>query len=447
MRLWEQAGKQDGIAGSGERRLTMDLYDRIGRMSNALSLHAESVMRELKGELGDRAELIVEQVMRALIEVDRQGRAIRRPIAFGQLVRETGFGQPEIKQVIEAMRAETRFFLRPGPPENIDDGTVIDVGHEALMRCWQRMADPKNGWLVEEFRSDLRWRSLLVQAEGFESNSSNVLPPTMTEERAGWLKSRNAVWAERYGGGWERVQALITASLAATTRERKREQLYIRRLRLSVFVSIVLTILASFLAFSFHRAKQEAEDAKQLAKSREAREQQIALALAEANEKLAKSLDQSAPNVAEQLRTITTQAAKDLNTQVAQSETAPTSSTAKADRLRVYVQIANESQREKARELERELEKQAVDGAKIVVPGIELISSFKGNSTLRCLRSNECEAYGQKLVDAVNSILQAPQVQLLDLSARYGQAKNIRPWQYELWFGPGDIEMKDTSAK
>ncbi len=266
MRLWEQAGKQDSIAGSGERRLTMDLYDCIGRMSNALSLHADSVMGELaESELGSRAELIVEQVMRALTEVDRQGRAIRRPIPFSRLVKETGLEPPEIKKVIEAMRAETRSFLRPGPPESIDDDTVIDVGHEALMRCWGRMADPKKGWLVEEFGSDLRWRSLLVQVESFESNDRNVLPPDMTEDRAKWLKSRNAAWAERYGGGWERVQALITASreaaAAARRQEEDREQKR-KTLNIGFWFALILIFVLLGVVLGFDWRKNEVEQQK-----------------------------------------------------------------------------------------------------------------------------------------------------------------------------------------
>jgi hypothetical protein len=259
MRLWEQADKQEGIAGSGERRLTMDLYDCIGRMSDTLSLHADSVLEDLaESELGSLAEPIIEQIMRALIEIDRQGRAIRRPVPFRQLVNETGFGRPEIKKVIEAMRADTRSFLRPGPQDNLDDDTVIDVGHEALMRCWRRVADPTDGWLVEEFRSDLRWRSLLVQAESFARDSSNVLPPALTEERAEWLKSRNAAWAERYGGGWERVQELIKASQETAAARRREDQK--RKTRNIVLLALgLITILSAVALLSVNSQRKEAE--------------------------------------------------------------------------------------------------------------------------------------------------------------------------------------------
>ena len=52
----------------------------------------------------------------------------------------------------------------PFLPDAIDDETVIDISHEALIRRWQRIADPARGWLQEEFRDGLIWRALLVQA-------------------------------------------------------------------------------------------------------------------------------------------------------------------------------------------------------------------------------------------------------------------------------------------
>jgi hypothetical protein len=451
MRLWEQAGM---AAASGERRLNMDLYERVGRMNNALSLHAESTLEELtRSDLGKRAEQIVEQVMRALIEVDRQGRAIRRPIPFHRLADETGYGQLEIGKVIETMRAEARSFLRPGPPDVITDDTLIDIGHEALMRCWRRMANPKDGWVVEEFRSDLRWRSLLVQAESFEVDSSNVLPPAMAEERAEWLKGRNAAWADRYGGGWERVQGLISASLKAVKREKRRWWILTALL---TTLGIVVLFLTSYVLIQRERTKKaiwesqvamtaraNAEEARKHADSLRQEAENTARTLQEAIDKLANSKPDAA-------RALITKAEQALNDQIRRSErtvdfSTVDSSTSRTDGLRVYIQIAGESQRPAAQALKLMLEQPGKDSTTIIVPGIELINWFKGNSTLRCFRAEECKAFGQELVDKINGILQTPQVVLQDLSASYGQVHNIRPWQYELWFGPNDdIILGDT---
>ena len=493
MRLWDQACSQDGIAGGGKRRLSMDLYDRIGCMSNALSIHADSVMKELaKNDLGSRAELIVEQVMRALIEVDRQGRAIRRPIRFRQLVDETGFGEPDVKKAVEAMRAETRSFLRPGPPENLDDDTHIDIGHEALMRCWRRISDPKDGWLVEEFRSDLRWRSLLVQAESFEADSSNVLPPAMIEERAKWLKTLNAAWALRYGGGWERVQRLMHASLEESKKRKAEEEAsrrlqenlrdYVQKLsklRLGMALLLVLLAVCLMLAYTAYReSKGKNEAVQRLATELDESKRQFEVAtnsrnaeaearaaaeaaraesdaLAQKNEKLAKDLQdvvsemkraaEAAPSETV-LQSTVTKAETQIKDQIGNlTDTASSSppispqSTSGSKSPRLYIHIADNNQRSDAHGLELKLETLQLGGAAITVPGIQLVKASPPDSELRCFRSEECSNEAKELLQKINGLLSTPEVRLQDLSGRYG---NTPPGHYELWFAPGPIQLK-----
>lgn len=443
-------------------RLTVAALGPDQHLADLLSNQADEIKNTVEPE---GTGSVVENLFRALTEL-AEGKAVRRPQSLSDLVIVTGADEKRVREIVDAFRAEGVSFLRPYGEEPIAGTDLIDISHEALMRCWRRMDDrkTKTGWLFEELRSGARWRSLLDQAESFEGDSSKVLSPAMTEDRAQWLKSRNAAWAERYGGGWKRVQALIAASLATAAEAKRLEEERLlaveqaRRFRLLRWGVPLLVFLLCVSLVAVWYSWRERDIAR--TETHEATSQsQLAFQLREEAEEKAKLLEEKAKLLEETIQKLSKydQAdAKKLSTKaqqfssarrLSQPETPPNLSTSQVVSLRVYIQIANESQREKARELELQLEKQAVDGAKIIVPGIELISSFKGYSTLRCLRANECEIYGQKLVDAVNSILQAPKVQLLDLSARYGQATNIRPWHYELWFGPGDIELKDTSAK
>jgi len=247
----------------------------------------------------------------------------------------TGVDEKRVREIVDTFRAEGVSFLRPYGEEPITGTDLIDISHEALMRCWQRMADPKDGWLVEELRSDLRWRSLLLQVKDFEGDASNVLPPATTEERAKWLKSRNAAWAERYGGGWERVQALITASQAAAAEVRRLEDERLlaveqarrfRLLRWGVTFLILLVCIIGFLAWvSWNKAKT-AEKEKDEAKS----QSELANNLRIDAEKKAKLLEEAI----QKLSSYNQQAAKALtaaeqisNVPITQSETTPTSST------------------------------------------------------------------------------------------------------------------------
>ena len=89
MRLWDRAGA-DGSAG-GPRQLTRATYDAIGRMTDALSRHADEIFAQCAEEA-----LAIEQAFRALSEVDREGRAIRRALRFDKLLAETGVSESDL---------------------------------------------------------------------------------------------------------------------------------------------------------------------------------------------------------------------------------------------------------------------------------------------------------------------------------------------------------------
>src|SRR5262249_61261252 len=80
------------------------------------------------------------------------------------------------------------------------------------------------GWVHQEFRDGLVWRSLLVAADSFEAEATNVLGAVTTSERERWLGRRNRAWARRYGGGWERVLKLMAASREARDHQRAQEE-------------------------------------------------------------------------------------------------------------------------------------------------------------------------------------------------------------------------------
>jgi tetratricopeptide (TPR) repeat protein len=264
-RLWEQAGKdiagQDATASvtmtddpvPKTRRLTEQHYADIGRMSEALSRHADEILQQAG------PEHVVEKVFRSLSEVDKQRRAIRRAISFSRLWEETGEPEPAVRDVVDRFRADDCSFLGPSKssePELKSD-TQIDVGHEALLRRWKRVsgdpgavhredsgssiqqwvkdiaarmlrfllrkpnrvgdetriAQPSTrsvGWLQLEEKDGETYRSLLSWA----NNEKGALPFKIAKSRQRWWTSRHptSAWAERNGGGFDRVERLINVS-------------------------------------------------------------------------------------------------------------------------------------------------------------------------------------------------------------------------------------------
>jgi energy-coupling factor transporter ATP-binding protein EcfA2 len=233
MRLWDQA---KSITLTGARRLTRQTYDEIGRMAEALSRHADEALQECAGK-----KLAVEQAFRALSELDREGRAVRRALRFDQLLAETGAGEQDLRDVLDEFRAPTCSFLVPPPstsPSLAADDRV-DIGHEALLRRWKAIAGDcpsttgrsgraAKGWLALEQADGQRYRTL-VSLLGDEAGGEKA---TLTdpEDTKRWWDSppRTPAWAERYGGKYYAVRKLIDDNIAAKRRlteaQRKRKR-------------------------------------------------------------------------------------------------------------------------------------------------------------------------------------------------------------------------------
>ncbi len=227
MRLWDRAGAE--TPAQGARHLTRATYDAIGRMTDALSRHADEIFDQCPGK-----ELAIEQAFRALSEVDREGRAIRRALRFDKLLAETGVSEPNLRAALDRFRAPNCSFLLPslsasptlGPDER------IDIGHEALLRRWKKIAgksnslDPKTGrpppgWLTEEQIDGQRYHTLVSLLDGTAGGERATLDdPERTKEWWGRLP-RTAAWADRYGGRFDAVKKLIDNAIEAKVRSKR----------------------------------------------------------------------------------------------------------------------------------------------------------------------------------------------------------------------------------
>lgn len=463
-----------GIKPDQKWRLTLENCPLCSRgLSRMLSDHAS----EVAVTVGHSQ--VVEGVFRALTDMNSDGHAVRRPRTLGQLVAVTGAPEDVVRNIVDTFRVDGVSLLRPYGTRPLTLESRIDISHEALIRCWRRISTPEEGWLLREFKDGLIWRSLLVQAESFEKDSKNVLSAATTEERDNWLKERNAIWAERYGGGWQRVRKLIDASIAERDRQlreqeedRKREQesriqklqleakaRSVRVLRRGAILTLALAaagIAAAIYAFKekdraevatriANQEQQRAESARQAAEYETERSNQARVRAEERSRVLEESVAKLESNTAmlsSVLKTLPTDAKTGADIQQAQSniqhQVGVISSVATPPRI--YVHISSESQREAARELVLRIEKMRIGKDLIVVPGIEL-KAYRGNE-IRCFVAAECKEAAQ-LADVINKLLRIPKVKVADAVGR-GAAANLRARHYELWLGPGNIELEGS---
>lgn len=208
--------------------------EKAGGLARLLSAHADAIVEMAAPDPERRYG--VERLFRALTDLNVEGQAIRRPQVFRDLVALTQVGEDKLRPIIDALRRDGVSFLTPYSPQPILDATTIDISHEALIRCWDRLADPQDGWLKREFDDGLIWRSLLVEAKSFESNKQRVLSPATTDERWDWWRGRKltATWAARYGGNFGLVERLL---LASRRKARYQRQLYYAFVGLLLFTS------------------------------------------------------------------------------------------------------------------------------------------------------------------------------------------------------------------
>ena len=163
MLMWD-AAKRKSASGAA---LVMSTYPfgTNDRLADMLSRHADRVVASIAVSGGQQKT--IEHVFRALTDINADGQAIRRPQTFRQLAASTGAEPSALRAIIDPLRAEGVSFLTPYAPTVIDDETVIDISHEALIRCWKSISDPENGWLRREFDDGLIWRSLVMEAKAF----------------------------------------------------------------------------------------------------------------------------------------------------------------------------------------------------------------------------------------------------------------------------------------
>lgn len=494
-----EPGPAAAAGGVGWRLSTADYAVETG-LGGLLSAHADAVADAAEREhLAGRPgrERVVEDLFRALTEINPDGQAVRRPRRLSELVRVTGASEAELHGVVDAFRADGVSFLTPYGSEPLQGDPLVDIGHEALIRRWRRLADAEDGWLQREFRNGLVWRSLLVQADSFDRNPDNVLSTATTEERVKWLERRNEAWAERYGGGWERVVRLVEASVERRERElreeeearQRQEQAKVREQelvaerqaatfrekrmralrRVSAIMLLLLLLAAALGVFAFERAQEAriqaaeaSEQAKIASKARDAAireaeeaklQRSAAEALREDATKRAALVEQStvalrrvdaildeASRLNPEARDELGHAQRTLQAQVARLEAAgtddPLPQVPVVEGPKVYIHIIDESQRPIARYVSMyRLERGlTLEGQRVTVPGVQLVKEGPRESELRCFTPENCKYDAPRIVRAVASVVEPP-LRIVDLTARYGATGEVSSGTYEIWFG------------
>jgi hypothetical protein len=222
MRTWQAA--------SPARTLDLDAYASIGGMESAISLHAEGLFQNRTAAEGpptqrtQREKRDLERIFRALTEVDRDGRVTRRPAPFAEIAMHCSSADAAAT-LIDVFRDDDCGFLSPNRDTPLDEQTIVDITHEALIRKWGTLT----AWVdreTDDAKNILRLHDLALRRK---TDPEFVLASREAAERNRWWQESGPTseWAARYlkgddAVGFEDVRELLEASVLRAAQEAER---------------------------------------------------------------------------------------------------------------------------------------------------------------------------------------------------------------------------------
>lgn len=198
-----------------EREIDLPDYETIGTMEAALSQHADQIYDQLSDPIRQR---IAEKVFKCLTEKGPDGRGIRRPAPFGEMLTvirqalEEDLTAAQVNDVIDYFRAPDCCFLLPPLHTPLEENTVLDISHESLMRVWQRLQT----WLNQEAEAARAYTRLVETARLHAEDNADLLSDRELDYFTKWLVQAQPgpVWAKRYCPqvDFDQVMAFFEAS-------------------------------------------------------------------------------------------------------------------------------------------------------------------------------------------------------------------------------------------
>ncbi len=257
MRMWELAGRASQKNGG----LNLSHYDQIGKLSGALSQHANEAFAELSPE----HQTLASKVFKCLTEKGLANREIRRPMSIAGICDVVGAKEPDVKIVVECFRKEGRWFLMPPPAVKLEPGTLIDISHESLISGWDKLSL----WVNEEAESARTYKRLADTAILKELGAEDFYRGPALQLALKWRQENapNAAWARRYHPEFDKAIAFLEGSLKDTQQREQAEKDRIakdlRRTRNYNIGLVILAIISAGIAIYAYSTKLREVTAQQ----------------------------------------------------------------------------------------------------------------------------------------------------------------------------------------
>ncbi len=221
-------------------------YNAIGKISDALSLHAD----EAYDELTDKGKRIAEVLFKALTETGEDNFGIRRRGSVKEIASIASVSHLEVIEIVEHFRLSGRSLLMPALPIKLTSDSVLEISHESLMRIWTRLRI----WVEEETDSAKMYSRISEAAEMHQVGRSGLWRPPDLQLALNWQKKQMPTrqWAERYNAAFERANVFLETSKVSYEAEQKSVEIKQKRdLKRAKAMALILGFAAIIAIFMF----------------------------------------------------------------------------------------------------------------------------------------------------------------------------------------------------
>jgi WD40 repeat protein len=264
MRTWDCWRNQKDSIGV----IDIKHYNLIGKLNNALSLHAEEVFSSLST---DRDREIASKIFRALVSAVAGGKETRRSIRISDLCVIVDADEENVIEIIDTFRAPGREFLTPPAYVTLTNESIVDISHEGIMRIWNRMLQ----WIEEEKRSVSVYMRLSKSAELYQKGEAGLWVDPELQAGLNWYRDNvpNAAWAELYAPEFERAIGFLMRSKeenqSALVNREMQQQRRFKWTRVFAFVLGGVAVVSILLLVIVAQLKLQADNSREQALEKE----------------------------------------------------------------------------------------------------------------------------------------------------------------------------------
>lgn len=238
-------------------------YNAIGKVSQALSQHANEAFEELSA----RDKEIAEVLFKSITERRQDTKGNRRPVKVSTVAELVEVEEADVIRVADHFRKSGRSFLMPPSTLPLKGESTIELSHESLMRIWNRLSN----WVNEEFESSQMYKRISDAAAMYQVGKTGLWRPPDLQLALNWQKKQKPTraWAQRYDEAFERAIVFLDSSRITYDAELKNQELQqrkqLRRARVTAIILGTATLVSLlFLVFAY---TQRLESSKNLEKA------------------------------------------------------------------------------------------------------------------------------------------------------------------------------------